>query len=267
MLYGTLENGYVMAGAMKSGVQMALIGVALLASSARAVDANDRESGGVDAQVIAELHQNTQALLDAVAPGDAAVWERLLDARMIQTDENDVVRNKAQILAEFKPLPAGLAGHLTIADFRVVQRGDVAVVSHEDDEYLDYYGQVIRSRFRMTDTWIHLPEGWRQLGSQVLAVLQDPPAQSLPASLLRQYTGTYRLTPEIAGSFIRQGDELVFRREGRPDRHFRAELPDVFFEPGAPRTRRIFSRNGSGQITGFRDRREARDIIWTRQRG
>jgi hypothetical protein len=252
---------------MKPGLRMALVSVALLLQYAEAVHANDNEPSGADVNVIAELRRNTQALLDAVAPGDAAVWVRLLDDRMIQTDENDIVRSKAQILAEFRPLPAGLVGHLEIADFRVAQRGEVAVVSHEDDEYLDYYGQVIRSRFRMTDTWIHLPEGWRQLGSQVFAVLQDPPAQSLPVNLLRQYTGTYRLTPEITGTFIRQGDELLFRRTGRPDRHFRAEVPDVFFEPGAPRTRRIFSRNASGQIVGFVDRREARDILWKRQRG
>jgi hypothetical protein len=267
MLYGTLENGYVMAREMKTSLRIALISIAVFAQYANAVHANNNQPSAAAADVIAELRQNTQALLDAVAPGDTSVWERLLDDRMIQTDENDIVRSKAQILEEFKALPPGLAGHFTIADLRVVQRGEVAVVSHEDDEYLSYYGQVIRSRFRMTDTWILLPEGWRQLGSQVLAVLQDPPAQSLPAKLLRQYAGNYRLTPEISGAFVRQGDELVFRREGRPDRHFRAEVPDVFFEPGAPRTRRIFSRNASGRIIGFRDRREARDIVWKREGG
>ena len=36
--------------------------------------------------------------------------------RAIQTDENNIVRNKVQILAELKPLPAGLVGHLSIAE-------------------------------------------------------------------------------------------------------------------------------------------------------
>src|SRR4051812_19799631 len=76
-----------------------------------------------------ELRQNTKALLDAIAPGDVAVWNRLLDRDMLQVDENDVVRNKAQVLAELKPLGPGLTGHLDIDDFRVTRHGEVAVVT------------------------------------------------------------------------------------------------------------------------------------------
>jgi hypothetical protein len=250
---------------MKLILRSTMVAVALWAQCAGLVHA-DEQSQDADADVTAELRANTQALLDAIAPGDVAVWERLLDDRSIQTDENDVVRNKAQILAGLTPLPRGLIGHLKIAQFKVAQRGDVAVVSHEDDEYLDYHGQVIRSRFRMTDTWVRSPEGWKQLGSQVLAVLQDPPAQSIPSPKLCRYNGNYRLTPEIAGNLHCSGDELIFRQTGRADRHFRVESGDVFFEPGMPRTRRIFRRDAAGEILGFVDRREARDIVWTRQR-
>ena len=129
--------------------------------------------------VAAELRRSTQSLLDAIAPADVSVWDRLLDEKAIQVDENDVVRNKAQMLAALKPLGPGLAGHLTIDDFRVVESGETAIVTHEDDEYLDYHGQIVKSRFRMTDTWIHSSSGWKQLASQVLAVLQDPPAGKL----------------------------------------------------------------------------------------
>jgi saccharopine dehydrogenase-like NADP-dependent oxidoreductase len=86
-----------------------------------------------------------------------------------------VVRNKREVLAELKPLGPGLTGHLKVDDFRAVVHGDTAVVTHEDHEYLDYHGQVLRSRFRMTDTWGHHPEGWRLLASQVLAVLKTHP--------------------------------------------------------------------------------------------
>ncbi len=211
-----------------------------------------------------ELRQNTKALLDAIAPGDVAVWNRLLADDALQVDENDVVRNKAQILAELKPLGPGLTGHLDIDDFQVARHGEVAVVTHEDNEYLDYHGQVIRSRFRMTDTWIHTPDGWRELGSQVLAVLQDPPAQQLATAVLCAYQGQYKLTNEIVASIRCEKGGLIVEREGRPARHFKAELTDVFFEPGQPRTRRIFLRDRLGSIIGFVDRREARDIQWTR---
>jgi Domain of unknown function (DUF4440) len=214
--------------------------------------------------VAAELRRSTQSLLDAIAPGDAAVWDRLLDEKAIQIDENDMVRNKAQMLAALKPLGPGLAGHLTIDDFRVVENGETAVVTHEDDEYLDYHGQIVKSRFRMTDTWIHSGAGWKQLASQVLAVLQDPPVRKLGAQILCAYSGTYELTPQIRGTVRCENDELLFERPERPARHFRPELLDVFFEPGEPRTRRIFVRDRHGHITGFVDRREARDIVWRR---
>jgi hypothetical protein len=106
-----------------------------------------------------------------------------------------------------------------------------AVVTHEDDEYLDYHGQIIRSRFRMTDTWIRTPGGWRELASQVLAVLRDPPARKLDTKVLCEYSGNYELTADIRGTLKCDKDELVFDRPARESRRFRPELLDVFFEP------------------------------------
>lgn len=214
--------------------------------------------------VEAELRQNTQALLDAIAPGDTATWNRLLDPRMIQVDENDIVHTKAEVLADLKPLGPGLDGHLAIDDFRVALAGDAALVTHEDDEYLNYHGQVIRSRFRMTDTWVHSPDGWRLIGEQVLAVLKDPPAIHMEHATLCGYIGRYALVPDIVQTIRCGDDRLIVSREGRPDRTFLPESPDVFFEPGAPRTRRMFQRDAHGRVTGFVERREARDVVWKR---
>jgi hypothetical protein len=214
--------------------------------------------------VEAELRHNTQALLDAIAPGDTATWNRLLDSRAIQVDENDVVRDKAQILANLQPLGPGLTGHLDIDDFRLATTGDMAVVTHEDNEYLDYHGQIIRSRFRMTDTWVRSADGWRLIGEQVLAVLQDPPSIRLDRVKACSYGGRYSLTADIVATIRCDGDHLVVARQGRPDRTFLPESPDVFFEPGQPRTRRIFQRDERGHIIGFVDRREGRDVAWKR---
>ena len=208
-----------------------------------------------------ELRQNTQALLDAIAPGDKATWDRLLDPKVIQVDENDVVRDKAQILADLEPLGAGLTGNLQIDDFRVALYDDIAVVTHEDKEYLDYHGQVLRSRFRMTDTWHRTPAGWRLLGEQVLAVQQDPPSVPFDSKSCA-YAGRYALTADIVATISCKGDGLTVERPGKPARSFLAETPDVFFEPGSPRTRRIFQRDAQGHVIGFVDRREERDIAW-----
>lgn len=222
--------------------------------------AHSRSAFGVEA----ELRRNTQSLLDAIAPGDTAVWNRLLDPAAILVDENDVVRSKSQFIDALKPLGPGLVGHLAIDEFRVALHGDVAVVTHEDKEYLDYHGQIIRSRFRNVDTWVHDARGWREIGSQTLAVLQDPPSIRLDHAALCGYNGRYAMTKDIVATLQCAGDSLVMKRQGHPDRTFLAEARDVFFERGAPRTRRIFQYDASGHVTGFVDRREARDIAWKR---
>ena len=77
-----------------------------------------------------ELKRNAQALLDALTAGDAKTWDRLLDPKVIQVDENNIVRDKAQILAEVKPLGPGLTGNLKVDDFRVALYDDLAVATY-----------------------------------------------------------------------------------------------------------------------------------------
>lgn len=38
------------------------------------------------------------------------------------------------------------------------------------------------------------------------------------------------------------------------------ELRDLFFIPGQPRTRRVFTRDAAGRVDGFVDRREGEDV-------
>lgn len=43
---------------------------------------------------------------------------------------------------------AMLVGSLKIGDFKMTLHGGTAIVTHEDPERLDYFGQVIESRWR-----------------------------------------------------------------------------------------------------------------------
>jgi uncharacterized protein (TIGR02246 family) len=76
-----------------------------------------------------ELRRLTQENLDAIAPGQVEVWRRNLHDNITHVDENGVVRNKTELLAEFSPLPKGLVGRLKIDKFKVTQEGSVAVAS------------------------------------------------------------------------------------------------------------------------------------------
>ena len=215
----------------------------------------------------AELRRMTQELLDAVAPGRTEPWARYLDERFVHMDETGVVRTKAELLAEFQPLPPGLSGRIEIDKFQVTRAGETAVVALELQEYLDYHGQPIRSRFRSLDTWIATDRGWRLIGQHTSAVLKDPPAVRLTRQELCEYAGVYSLTPAIQTTIRCVEGGLTSERADRPLARYSPELRDLFFVPGQPRTRRIFTRDAAGRIDGFVDRREGEDVRWRRVAG
>lgn len=236
-----------------------LLAIAILAGGCAAVRST---RGPADAVVV--LKRQTQELLDAVTAGDARVWDRYLDPGVVYVSEAGVRQTKADLLAEIKPLPAGISGSLAISRFEVELFDDTAVVVHVDDETENYFGQTITAQYLCTATWRLSSDGWRMISQQVHAMLVDPPAIALPSEQLDDYVGTYRLTDEITYTIQRDGDHLIGERTGRPPQPLRAEARDVWFVPGQPRSRKVFRRDAHGRVNGFADRREARDIVWMR---
>ena len=149
----------------------------------------------------------------------------------------------------------------------MTRAGETAVVALELQEYLDYHGQPIRSRFRSLDTWIATDRGWRLIGQHTGAVLKDPPAARLTRQELCEYAGVYSLTSAIQTTIRCVEGGLTSERADRPLARYSPELRDLFFVPGQPRTRRIFTRDAAGRIDGFVDRREGEDVRWTRVAG
>ena len=213
----------------------------------------------------AELRRIVQEMLDAVAPGNADVWKRYLHERVLRVDETGAVQTKEDLLKEFSPLPPGLVGSIAVDTFKIETHGDVAVLAYETQEHLDYHGQILRSRFRVSDTWLKTGQGWQLLAEQVAAVLKDPPAIKLTQQQLCEYSGTYSLTAEIKASIRCTPDGLAAERSGRSPAQYLAEVQDVFFVAGQPRTRRIFVRDAQDKVVGFVDRREGEDVRWTRK--
>lgn len=235
-----------------------LLFCALLAAMPATAETTDR------AKVEAELKRMTNELLDAVAPGNVDVWKRYTHDRLLYVSEANQEITKKQLIDEMQPLPKGLIGNLEVGKFRMELHDNVAVTTYVADERLDYHGQVIESQFRITDTWLETKDGWRLIGSQALAVLEDPPAITLPRETLCGYAGRYRLTPEITTKVTCTDDGLMSERTGRKAAPMKAEVRDVFFTPGQPRTRRIFLRDERGAVTSFVDRREGLDIRWVK---
>lgn len=212
-----------------------------------------------------ELRKIVQEMLDAVAPGNAEVWRRYLHERVLRVDETGAVQTKEELLEEFAPLPPGLVGTAKVDTFRIETHAAIALVAFEMQEHLDYHGQILRSRFRISDTWLKTGQGWQLLAEQVSAVLKDPPAVKLTQRQLCEYNGAYSLTADITATLKCTPDGFTAERSGRPAAQYLAEVPDVFFVAGQPRTRRIFVRDAQGKVVGFVDRREGEDVRWNRK--
>jgi uncharacterized protein DUF4440 len=210
------------------------------------------------------LRAQTQALLDGVASGDRALWERTLDARARYVSENATIDTRATFLPQIEPLPNGITGRIAIDGFTVEQFGDTAVTVYTAREAETYFGQELTAEYLITDTWRHSGGAWRLVLTHVTVKPFDPPAVALPPEQLAEYAGTYRLTDEIRYTIRRDGDGLVGVRAGRPVQSLRVEVRDVLFVPGQPRSRKVFRRNPTGRVTGFVDRREGHDVIWQR---
>jgi hypothetical protein len=225
------------------------------------------QSAAADANLASvqnQLRTADQALLDAIAPGDKAVWERLLATDAIYVDENGAVMNRAQFLAALKPLPAGSSGHITIVDYQATIHGQVALVVHKDDEREDYHGIQLRADYLMTETWVKEDAEWRLALVHVYVMAKDPPAIKTPANRLAEYEGRYRAAPDLAYLIRREGDHLVGERQGLPTVTLAQESTDVFFVPGHPRDRKIFRRDANNKIVDFVDRREGEDLVFSR---
>ncbi len=210
------------------------------------------------------LHRQTQELMDAMGGGARSVWERYLDPVAVYTDESGSVMSKPEMLATIRPFAQGVSGKIKVLDFKVAIHRSTAVATHVDDEYETYHGHELHCQYRTTDMWVKTRDGWRIVASQVLALRTDPPAVPLTPRQIEEYTGRYALTPAIIYEIRNNGGLLQGQRTESKVETLLAEVPDMLFVRGRPRYRKVFLRGPDGRITGFAERREAWDLVWTR---
>jgi ketosteroid isomerase-like protein len=225
------------------------------------------QSASVEADSLAvqkRLRAADQALLDAIAPGDHTVWERLLTKDAVYVDENGAVMRRDQFLAALKPLPPGNSGYITIVDYQASVHGNVALVVHKDHERENYHGIPLQADYLMTETWLKEGADWHLALVHVYVVAKDPPAIKTAPESLTEYEGKYRAAQDLAYVIRRDGDHLVGERQGLPLVVLSQESADVFFVPGKPRDRKIFRRDADKKIVDFVDRREGEDLVFVR---
>ena len=216
-----------------------------------------------DARAI--IAQQIQEMNDAIGSGNSAVWENYLDAGLIYVEKDGSIRNKADLVKEITPLPPGISGEIKVEVLQFHQDGDIATLVFRQHETESYFGQTLHALYLSTNTWRHRSGGWKLVAGQVLAETQDPPAIDVPVARLKEYEGTYRLNDgTVTYTVALANGKLMGNRSERPPAQLNAEASDVFFVAGQPRIRKIFIRDAGGRITGFVDRREGRDVVWTK---
>jgi ketosteroid isomerase-like protein len=236
-------------------LQLSLVGLLFTAAVAYAGSSDDAKV----------LEHMTQELADAIAPGESAVWDRYTDPDLTYVSEDNEVKTKAKLLADLKPLPNGYSGTIKVTEYQMREFGPIAVATYIAAETELVMGHTLHAQYRTTDTWRKTRAGWRLIAEQILAVPKDPPAVSGSAGELDRYVGTYALSPATKITLRREHDHLVAEREGRAPQIWLVEVPEVFFTPGRPRTRHVFLHGPDGAMSGFADRREGEDLVWTRQ--
>jgi len=213
----------------------------------------------------AQLVRISQTLMDAVAPGDTATWNRWLAADGVFTDENGRTRTRAEVIAELGPLPAGYVGHIRVTNPRAAVAGETAVLSYDAMEDLTLYGQRLDTRFHSTDTFVRRDGGWRMIGQQVQVLPAELRALPVDPSTFGALVGTYALGTGVTIEVRREGDRLMAQRSGRAAEELLPLGCDRFVRRGAPRGERFFVRDAAGRVTGMVDRRDNLDLLWRRR--
>jgi len=210
------------------------------------------------------LERQTSELFGAIDTGSPAVWERYLHSNAVITDENGAVYSKPEMVKQIRPLPPNVSGHLVLQDFHVRLAGSTAIATYVIDEHESFHGHELHCQYRNTDTWVKEASGWRILAMQELALRTDPPSIQLPPGQLAQYVGRYALSPTKTYEIRMKDGHLEGQEASQSPEALLPEAPDMLFVPGKPRYRDVFQRAPDGHITGFAERREAWDLVWTR---
>ena len=233
--------------------------------SVLAQTANDAAINRSNDAIVEQLKGAMQELLDAIAPGDVAVWEKYLAEGCLYTDEEGNVKTRPDLLKELKPLPKGYLGSIKMGEPKVFVQENVIVLSHRDREDLELYGQKLVTYFHSTDTWAKLQSGeWKLVAVHVMAIPNERKPITINTKKLDEYVGQYQLAPDVTYTIMREGDKLWGQRTGRGKEELLPLCADTFYRKGVWRGEKVFERDARGQVIKLLDRRENNDLVWTK---
>jgi hypothetical protein len=210
-----------------------------------------------------ELVRRTQELMDSVVPGNPEPWKKYFAEDATYFDEKGRAMDKAALVKDVSPLPAGYSGTIKLIHAKSHIQGDTAILSYDLDETETIFGQDLKARYHGTDTWIRRNGGWQIVAGQMLRYYEDPTPGDLDVKRVRDYLGTYELAPGTTREVTFDGKNLYNQRSGRDKELLVPEAPDIFFRKGLEG--RILFPHAAGQPAKVLvDRRNNEDVLWKR---
>lgn len=228
-----------------------MVAVAMLALSA-AGPSRAADQAGVPHDSWFKTH--TQALYDAIAPGDKAVWDKALADNCVVTDEDGRVHTKAELLENFGPLPPGSTGSIRIGNLTVQDMGDAAVVHYRIDESETVAGQHLHTNYVATDTYRATTDGWKIVASQATVVPRDLDPVPVDTRGFPRLVGDYKVgsaSKSVYHVALRDGT-LYGGRDPKSATKLIPLSPLVFFQSGSIHTM-IFVPDRNGRIVEVRE--------------
>ncbi len=208
-----------------------------------------------------ELVRRTQELFDAVAAGDKAPWQKCYADDCIFHDEKGRSLDKAKLIADIEPLPAGYSGTIRVVNPEFRMSPGMAVLSYDTNETEVVFGQELHARYHATDTWLWRAGEWRIVASQTMRYYEDPATGRTPAEKLSGFVGKYALGPERKTMITAENGQLFLERSNGKKVQLFPESSDVFFRKGVE-GRILFHLNEQGKVDQLIDRRNNEDIVW-----
>src|SRR5438067_6920813 len=167
-----------------------------------------------------ELLRRTQELYDAVAPGNQEPWKKYYADDCIFADEKGRLFDKAKLIADITPLPAGYSGAIKVENVQSRVIGDTAILSYDANETETIFGQELHARYHTTDTWLRRNNSWQIIASQTHRYYEDPAIGQADPKKFAQFTGTYELAPGQTQMVTAEGDKLFVERNGKKEQLF-----------------------------------------------
>src|ERR1700732_2124411 len=142
-----------------------------------------------------ELVRRTQELYDAIVPGNQTTWKKYFADNCTCSDEKGRTRDKSKLVTDITPLPKGYSGAIKIEN--VISRiiGDTAILSYDANEMETIFGQNLRARYHVHDTWLRRHGSWQVIASQAHRYYEDPAIGKADEKKFPDYVGSYELAP------------------------------------------------------------------------